>query len=77
MVERENAFFKSSPVDEYHLPQMHSEKGCMEVLKFHFQILKFRKFGVGFSGKEIISFTSLQYVESLLAHQVFSTPTYK
>jgi hypothetical protein len=30
-VERENAFFKSSPVDEYHLPQMNSEKvffGC-------------------------------------------------
>jgi hypothetical protein len=25
-VERENAFFKSSPVDEYHLPQMISEK---------------------------------------------------
>jgi hypothetical protein len=25
-VERENAFFKSSPVDEYHLPQMNSEK---------------------------------------------------
>jgi hypothetical protein len=24
--ERENAFFKSSPVDEYHLPQMNSEK---------------------------------------------------
>jgi hypothetical protein len=30
-VGRENAFFKSSPVDEYHLPQMNSEKvflGC-------------------------------------------------
>jgi hypothetical protein len=30
-VERENAFFKSSPVGEYHLPQMNSEKvflGC-------------------------------------------------
>jgi hypothetical protein len=26
IVERENAFFKSSPVDEYHLPQMNSEK---------------------------------------------------
>jgi HSP90 family molecular chaperone len=25
-VERENAFFKSSPVNEYHLPQMNSEK---------------------------------------------------
>jgi hypothetical protein len=25
-VERENAFFKSSPVSEYHLPQMNSEK---------------------------------------------------
>jgi hypothetical protein len=25
IVERENAFFKSSPVDEYHLPQMNSE----------------------------------------------------
>jgi hypothetical protein len=24
--ERGNAFFKSSPVDEYHLPQMNSEK---------------------------------------------------
>jgi hypothetical protein len=32
-VERENAFFKSSPVDEYHLPQINSEKvffGCSE-----------------------------------------------
>jgi hypothetical protein len=32
-VERENAIFKSSPVDEYHLPQMNSEKvffGCTE-----------------------------------------------
>jgi hypothetical protein len=31
-VERENAFFKSSPVGEYHLPQMNSEKvffGCV------------------------------------------------
>jgi hypothetical protein len=30
-VERENAILKSSPVDEYHLPQMNSEKvffGC-------------------------------------------------
>jgi hypothetical protein len=26
IVERENAFFKSSPVDKYHLPQMNSEK---------------------------------------------------
>jgi hypothetical protein len=26
IVEREDAFFKSSPVDEYHLPQMNSEK---------------------------------------------------
>jgi hypothetical protein len=26
IVERKNAFFKSSPVDEYHLPQMNSEK---------------------------------------------------
>jgi hypothetical protein len=26
IVERENAFFKSSPLDEYHLPQMNSEK---------------------------------------------------
>jgi hypothetical protein len=25
IVERENAFFKSSPVDEYHLPQMNSD----------------------------------------------------
>jgi hypothetical protein len=24
-VEQENAFFKSSPVDEYHLPQMNSD----------------------------------------------------
>jgi hypothetical protein len=32
IVERENAFFKSSPVDEYHLLQMNSEKvffGCV------------------------------------------------
>jgi hypothetical protein len=32
-VERENAFFKSSPVAEYHLPQMNSEKvffGCSD-----------------------------------------------
>jgi hypothetical protein len=31
IMERENAFFKSSPVDENHLPQMNSEKvffGC-------------------------------------------------
>jgi hypothetical protein len=26
IVERENAFFQSSPVDEYHLPQMNFEK---------------------------------------------------
>jgi hypothetical protein len=35
-VERENAFFKSSLVDEYHLPQMNSEKkyfGCMVKLE--------------------------------------------
>jgi hypothetical protein len=24
-VERENAFFQSSPVDEYHMPQMNTE----------------------------------------------------
>jgi hypothetical protein len=28
IVERENAFFKSSPVDKYHLPQINSEKVC-------------------------------------------------
>jgi hypothetical protein len=34
IVERENAFVKSSTVDEYHLPQMNSEKvffWCNEV----------------------------------------------
>jgi hypothetical protein len=30
-VEWENAFFKSSPVDEYHLPQMNSEKVFLAV----------------------------------------------
>jgi hypothetical protein len=29
-VERENAFFKSSPVDKYHLPQMNSEEDIFE-----------------------------------------------
>jgi hypothetical protein len=32
-VERENAFFKSSPVDEYHLPQMNSEKVFFDARK--------------------------------------------
>jgi hypothetical protein len=35
IVERENAFFKSSPVDEYHLRQMNSEKvffGCSDIV---------------------------------------------
>jgi hypothetical protein len=38
-VERENAFYKSSPVDEYHLPEMNSEKvffGVYETLAFNF-----------------------------------------
>jgi hypothetical protein len=34
IVERENAFFKSSPVDEYHLPQKNSEKVCFGCSKF-------------------------------------------
>jgi hypothetical protein len=33
-VERENAFFKSSPVDEYHLPQMNSKKVFLGVRFF-------------------------------------------
>jgi hypothetical protein len=32
IVEWENAFFKSSPVDEYHLPQMNSEKNFLGVI---------------------------------------------
>jgi hypothetical protein len=35
-VERENAFFKSSPVDEYHLPQTNSEKVLFDVAHFPF-----------------------------------------
>jgi hypothetical protein len=41
-----NAFFKSSPVDEYHLPQMNSEKVFLGAVSV---ILKFasssRRFG--------------------------------
>jgi hypothetical protein len=44
IVERENAFFKSSSVDEYNLPQMNSEKfflGVARKVKFGMLALPF------------------------------------
>jgi hypothetical protein len=51
-VERENAFFKSSPVDEYHLPQMNSEKVFLDVVSLEkllfIRVLMFLDFDVLF-----------------------------
>jgi hypothetical protein len=48
-VERENAFFKSSPVDENHLPPMNSEKVC-------FWVYGIQNFGfLAFIGTELVS----------------------
>jgi hypothetical protein len=56
IVERENAFIKSSPVDEYHLPQMNSEKVLFWVQETAFRgtIFHYRKskFPSNFSSAE-------------------------
>jgi hypothetical protein len=72
-VERENAFFKSSPVDEFHLPQINSEKvfflGVPRILKF--LVLKVPFIQIPTQNEKIKVLLSEFHIEQILSFITF------